>query len=400
MRVTTLKGIFPDPEPLRKKNFIHENVKNLRRMERCFQANKDVEELHKLQIHKTVDKYQNISAKVITNLREKKKHQNDNTDTILKNNINLVLTDKIENKEQKSQDKIDILEPNIKHVVASKKIITTGINGKISGKQRKQGQTSKYNEKYSQQKVQPKILFEPNVMHKFDNAVNNINIQNIIKYKSQGIQTLDIDQIESIYAEGIIRYPSEKITKHDGTVNDANLNQQKEKALKLQSNFPADRGDMHISEDLRKLDLRNAASPIHRGKDFIKLNKENTSVANKLAMQLNSDSPLKHYRKGVVPKYLREKKEIQQKEQEAKIEVSYPDCPKGHVPLPDHERKETLQLLKKNYQEYVNKLNLMPIKADTLRAQRHKMEIEKQLNKLEEGIKVFSRPKVYVKINA
>jgi len=108
------------------------------------------------------------------------------------------------------------------------------------------------------------------------------------------------------------------------------------------------------------------------------------------------------------------------------------------VPLPDHERKETLRLLKKSvylwynkiytiiinyllqilifnyyifkftelcfwnadYQEYVNELNMMPIKTDTLRAQRRKIEIEKQLNKLEEGIKVFSRPKVYVKINA
>lgn len=53
-----------------------------------------------------------------------------------------------------------------------------------------------------------------------------------------------------------------------------------------------------------------------------------------------------------------------------------------------------------DYQDYVNELNMMPIKTDTLRAQRRKMEIEKHLNKLEEGIKVFSRPKVYVKINA
>lgn len=42
---------------------------------------------------------------------------------------------------------------------------------------------------------------------------------------------------------------------------------------------------------------------------------------------------------------------------------------------------------------------MMPIKTDTLRAQRRKMEIEKQLNKLEEGIKVFSRSKVFVKMN-
>lgn len=60
---------------------------------------------------------------------------------------------------------------------------------------------------------------------------------------------------------------------------------------------------MRTPEDLRKLDLRNV-SPAHREEvDFIKLNKENTSVANKLAMQLNNGTPPAHYRKGVVPKY-------------------------------------------------------------------------------------------------
>lgn len=42
----------------------------------------------------------------------------------------------------------------------------------------------------------------------------------------------------------------------------------------------------------------------------------------------------------------------------------------------------------------------MPIRSDTLRCQKKKMEIEKQLNKLEEGIKIFSRPKVFVKTDA
>lgn len=105
-----------------------------------------------------------------------------------------------------------------------------------------------------------------------------------------------------------------------------------------------------------------------------------------------------NYRMGVIPKYIKNRKEIQV--QKAKIEELDPNCPNGHIPLPDCERKETLQMLKKNYQDYVTELNMMPIKVDTLRAQRRKIEIEKQLNKLEEGIKVFSRPKVYVKMNA
>lgn len=53
-----------------------------------------------------------------------------------------------------------------------------------------------------------------------------------------------------------------------------------------------------------------------------------------------------------------------------------------------------------DYQEYVNELNTFPIRTDTLRSQKRKMEIEKQLAKLEEAMKVFSRPKVFVKIDS
>ncbi|XP_014470386.1 PREDICTED: uncharacterized protein LOC106742187 [Dinoponera quadriceps] len=397
MKVTTLKGIFPDPKPLKRKNFIHENVKNLRRMEQCFQANKEAEEFQKLQLRKyhgrPIDKYQNVSARVITHFREKKKHEDNNT--VSKDNIDLTPTNKVENKEQKAQDEIDILESE--HVTASNKIFKTEIDCNISDKQRKPERISKHNKNYSRQKISSLLN-----VHKFDNVVNNINVQNIVKCKNQGTQTLDTDQMESIYSEGIIRYPSKRITKHDDTVSNVNLNEQGKKVSKLQSYSAANsRGDMYTPEDLRKLDLRNAVSPTHNKEvDFIKLNKEYTSVANKLAMQLNSGALPVHYRKGVVPKYLQDRKEAQQKEQKSKVEMLYPDCPEGHVPLPDDERKETLRLLKKNYQEYVDELNMMPIKTDTLRAQRRKMEIEKQLNKLEEGIKVFSRPKVYVEINA
>lgn len=50
------------------------------------------------------------------------------------------------------------------------------------------------------------------------------------------------------------------------------------------------------------------------------------------------------------------------------------------------------------FAELVSELNKMPVKTDTLRMRNRKMELEKQLTKLEEGIKVFSRPKVFVKI--
>ncbi|XP_023935594.1 uncharacterized protein LOC112044088 [Bicyclus anynana] len=106
------------------------------------------------------------------------------------------------------------------------------------------------------------------------------------------------------------------------------------------------------------------------------------------------------YQKGVLPKYLRERKEnMKEKEvEDAKTNEDHVVCPPGHVTLPDVERKETLRMLRNSFAELVNELNKMPVKTDTLRMRNRKMELEKQLAKLEEGIKVFSRPKVFVKI--
>ncbi|XP_011871790.1 PREDICTED: uncharacterized protein LOC105564190 [Vollenhovia emeryi] len=388
MKVTTLKGIFPDPKPVRRKNFIQENVKNLRRMEQCFQASKEVEELQKLQLHKhhkSTDKYQKVSAKVVTSFRDKRKHESHTVDQ--------VSSDKVVIDEQ-AQNGTNVLEYNRKQAASTKKVLEPEMINNIPSRQRRTGKHK------NQQKLQPKVSSEPNVVHKFDNATHSLDVQNTGKCKSQGVQTLDTDQLESIYSEGVIRYPSKNVTKHE-TANNGDLNKQEDKTSRKQSDSPTDRGDMHGLEDLQKVDLRKSASPTSKEEiDFIKLNKERTSVANKLMTQLNNGVPPSNYRKGVVPKYLRDRKEAQEKEQKAKTEALHSDCPDGHVPLPDNERKETLRLLKKNYQDYVNELNMMPIKTDTLRAQRRKIEIEKQLSKLEEGIKVFSRPKVYVKINA
>ncbi|XP_050460083.1 uncharacterized protein LOC126855979 [Cataglyphis hispanica] len=401
MKITTLKGIFPDPKPIRRKNFIQENVKNLRRMEQCFQANKEIEELQKLELqkhHKATDRYHNISARVATTFRERKKQKNNHISSMSKTNVQLktnnsASTDKVEDEVQ-IQNENNTLGLDKKNTVPAKKIIRQRINNNnnISDRQKK---TSKHDK--NQQKMEPKVS-KPDVLLKSE---DNTNEQITVKYINRGIQTLDTDEVESIYSEGVIRYPSKKVTKHNETASNGDLNQQDEKTLKNQINSPTDRGDMRNLQDVQNVDLQNSVSPAPKEEiDFIKLNKERTSIATKLAIQLNNGVPLPNYRKGVIPKYLRVRKEAQEKEQKIKAEAQHPDCPEGHVPIPDHERKETLRLLKKNYQDYVNELNMMPIKTDTLRAQRRKIEIEKQLNKLEEGIKVFSRPKVYVKINA
>lgn len=99
------------------------------------------------------------------------------------------------------------------------------------------------------------------------------------------------------------------------------------------------------------------------------------------------------YQKGVVPKYLRERMAGESSESAGE------EVPAGHVLLPDTERKETLRMLRHSFGELVCELNKLPVRTDTLRARARKAELEARLAKLEDGIRVFSRATVYVKVN-
>ncbi|CAG9763958.1 unnamed protein product [Ceutorhynchus assimilis] len=101
-----------------------------------------------------------------------------------------------------------------------------------------------------------------------------------------------------------------------------------------------------------------------------------------------------NYQRGVLPKYLRDRKE------ESAIPEPDNECPSGHVLLPEEERKETLRVLRQSYADRIQELNMMPVRNDTLKMKKRKMEIEEELKRIDGGIKVFQRPKVYVKINA
>lgn len=161
-------------------------------MEQCFQANKEVEELQKIQLHKhhkSTDKYQNVPAKV-TSFRDKKKHGSCNS-------VDRVSADKLEI-DQQAQNGTNIFEYGKKQAASTKKVREPGTNN-ISDRQKRTGKHK------NQQKLQPKVSSEPNVVHKFDDAANSLDAQSTVKYKNQGIQTLDTDQLESIYSEGVIR---------------------------------------------------------------------------------------------------------------------------------------------------------------------------------------------------
>lgn len=53
-----------------------------------------------------------------------------------------------------------------------------------------------------------------------------------------------------------------------------------------------------------------------------------------------------------------------------------------------------------DYAALIKELNSMPVSNDTLKKRKRKMEIEDELKRLDEVIKIFQKPKVFVKSNA
>ncbi|XP_078045315.1 uncharacterized protein LOC144474391 isoform X2 [Augochlora pura] len=379
--MTTLKGIFPDTKSVRRKNFIYENVKNLRHMEQNMHM-KELEGTQNSRLHerkKLNNKYQNIASKLCTN-HYTKQVEGHNANLSEHNKINRHCAGDHEKLCRKSS--MPIMNKNS---ATAKKIPISATNNNSHTKQKRKECKNLHK---SIVKLHENISSDPILLHESTKDISNdkyTKLENNLM--TQGTQTLDTNQINNLYSEGVIRYPSKKLTELK--------NEQGDTVLKDTTNSSP------------KQSQENSGLPLIKEELNTKLNKECTFTNNKSRIHNNNNSncnkkntPPSNYKKGVVPKYIRERKEAQKREEKAKIEAIDSDCPHGHVPLLESERKETLHILKKSYQDYVNELNLMPIKSDTLRAQQRKAEIEKQLNKLEEGIKVFSKPKVYVKMDA
>lgn len=53
----------------------------------------------------------------------------------------------------------------------------------------------------------------------------------------------------------------------------------------------------------------------------------------------------------------------------------------------------------KGQAELLTQLNALPVRVDTLRVKTTKAELERKLAEIEDAIKIFSRPKVFVKLD-
>ncbi|BFZ02734.1 hypothetical protein BsWGS_05773 [Bradybaena similaris] len=142
--------------------------------------------------------------------------------------------------------------------------------------------------------------------------------------------------------------------------------------------------------------------------DFIKVNGINAKRATLQRPQSltsldnfkkRQEELLSHHEKGKVPGYLSKRKQQWQKDEEDRVaNTPDPTMPVGHRLLPESERKETLDLLLKKQDEVIGQIQRLPIGADTVRVKQQRQSLEKQLVEVEEAVKIFSRPKVFIRI--
>lgn len=51
-------------------------------------------------------------------------------------------------------------------------------------------------------------------------------------------------------------------------------------------------------------------------------------------------------------------------------------------------------------EQLIKDLVMLPVRADTLSMQNRRVELERKLSQIEEAIKIFSRPKVFIKLDS
>jgi hypothetical protein len=105
----------------------------------------------------------------------------------------------------------------------------------------------------------------------------------------------------------------------------------------------------------------------------------------------------KHESFGRIPEYLLQRKEQwAREEEERRRNMPDPDCPPGMVRLDEDERVRTLGVLTKSLEQAQFQVSRLPLRIETLRQTRRKDELLARLQEIEDAIRVFSKPKVYV----
>ncbi|RYE83916.1 MAG: hypothetical protein EOO65_03150 [Methanosarcinales archaeon] len=109
----------------------------------------------------------------------------------------------------------------------------------------------------------------------------------------------------------------------------------------------------------------------------------------------------RHSEFGAVPSYLKERQAVWAREADAKRKAEEEkDVPRGMRIMPEEERLETIAMLEASLKETREALSKFKFVVDVPSQVRRKAELEEKLTKLEEALRVFSKPRVLVKLDA
>lgn len=149
------------------------------------------------------------------------------------------------------------------------------------------------------------------------------------------------------------------------------------------------------SIDFIKHNARNAKrAPLRRSQSL-------QAMAELLEQRHREQEEYNAKQKGHVPQYLLERKELWRRQMEEQLRsLPDPDTPPGHTMMPEGQRLETLSNLKHSQEQLLKDLVMLPVRADTLSIQKRRVELERKLSQIEEALKIFSRPKVFIKMDS
>jgi len=74
-----------------------------------------------------------------------------------------------------------------------------------------------------------------------------------------------------------------------------------------------------------------------------------------------------------------------------------PGCPPGMTLMPEDERLETLRVLRATLDDVKSQLQRLPLTIETPSQIRRKNALEAKFKEVEDAVKIFSRPKVFVR---
>jgi hypothetical protein len=137
--------------------------------------------------------------------------------------------------------------------------------------------------------------------------------------------------------------------------------------------------------------------PVQEPRNYISANAK--AVINAMPEQQGQEDAgmVKHDEFGRVPQYLLDRK-IELAEQEAKQKKAQEDSliPVGMKRMEESERLRTLQLLHDSCRKIVGELGRFPLVVETESRRRQKEELERKLKEVEEAVRTFSKPIVFI----